>query len=40
VWITIILSACEAALSKIYPQARKNKSPIPHFFLLYMKKAW
>jgi hypothetical protein len=40
VWITNSLSACEAPLSKIYPQARKNKSLIFNFFLLYMKKAW
>jgi hypothetical protein len=40
VWITNILSACEASLSKIYPQAKKNKSRILNFFLLCMKKAW
>jgi hypothetical protein len=40
VWITNILSACEASLSKIYPQAKKNKSLILNFFLFYMKKAW
>jgi hypothetical protein len=32
VWITNSLSACEAALSKIYPQAKKNKLQIPNFF--------
>jgi hypothetical protein len=39
-WISLILSAGQAALSKIYPQVKKNSRTKPLFFMLYMKKDW
>jgi hypothetical protein len=39
-WISFILSAAQAALSKIYPQAKKNSGANPPFFMRYMKKDW
>jgi hypothetical protein len=39
-WISRILSAGQAALSKIYPQVKKNPRTNPQFFMHYMKKDW
>jgi len=39
-WISFILSAAQAALSKIYPQMKKNPRTNPSLFMHCMKKDW